>query len=553
MLNSNQKEGLVLVVDKQGIILEIIYQELKPLTPPQIGINFLDIIDQGSYHKGVNMLTAIAEKGASFDWNLNLFLPQSIERVFFSGTKIESNILLVGFKSKKDAVLVYEGLLDMVNEMSLDLRKSIKKALQLEYEHQKIEGQDEMEEITRLNNELVTLQRELAKKNAETKRLYRELTEQLESARSLHQRSLSTDMFFSPPISIAAFYQAAQSLGGDFYDIIETSEHIIFYLTDVSGHGLDAAMITVFIKQTISCYLKMTLKGVEELTPQNIINFLNQEFKAANYPLDYFIAIFAGVIDKKNQQLHYASAGFQNLPFYQGPQNEIIQLQGGDLPVSNAIFKPVLPLKEHKLVLEKGGLLLAYTDGLVDEQKAGEDFTKRLQDILCKDHIYPPDFLRRVIAKSLFEFWGKKPLTDDITFLIIKNDDYIMQEKLTLNTDFSEIEYWKKFLIKQSTQHQLPLEQILMAGSELINNAVEHGNKLNKDKKIVVEFKLHQNFLLLSVKDQGPGFDWSKHISSGIDYSCEKGRGLGLSMIAACAHQFYFTDQGRRGVIIFKR
>ncbi len=68
--------------------------------------------------------------------------------------------------------------------------------------------------------------------------------------------------------------------------------------------------------------------------------------------------------------------------------------------------------------------------------------------------------------------------------------------------------------------------------NELIVNAVQHGNKCNEYKHTYVTFKIIDNFLYVSVVDEGSGFNPAKTalINKNLDcvnnLYCDHGRGL---------------------------
>jgi serine/threonine-protein kinase RsbW len=54
------------------------------------------------------------------------------------------------------------------------------------------------------------------------------------------------------------------------------------------------------------------------------------------------------------------------------------------------------------------------------------------------------------------------------------------------------------------------LADIAISVSELVNNAINHGNKCSPDKSVFVSISREVNTAIISVKDQGTGFDPTK-------------------------------------------
>ncbi len=64
---------------------------------------------------------------------------------------------------------------------------------------------------------------------------------------------------------------------------------------------------------------------------------------------------------------------------------------------------------------------------------------------------------------------------------------------------------------------------------EILNNAVEHGNKNDPDLKVNIKFKFHKDSISFQVKDEGSGFNWNLDQSENTDSVKMRGRGIALS------------------------
>ncbi len=87
------------------------------------------------------------------------------------------------------------------------------------------------------------------------------MDKEISKAQQVHKQILPQSLPSIETISFAAYYQPAEKMGGDFYDVIHRGNKLIFYLSDVSGHGMDGAMLSLFVKHTINSYIDLTPKG----------------------------------------------------------------------------------------------------------------------------------------------------------------------------------------------------------------------------------------------------------------------------------------------------
>jgi serine/threonine-protein kinase RsbW len=84
---------------------------------------------------------------------------------------------------------------------------------------------------------------------------------------------------------------------------------------------------------------------------------------------------------------------------------------------------------------------------------------------------------------------------------------------------------------------------ILLSVSEAINNAIVHGNKFNPKKKVVVQYSLTSNILVISVIDEGQGFDVNLVEDPTQEGNIEKLYGRGVFIILNLCDKVEFEFQ----------
>ena len=86
---------------------------------------------------------------------------------------------------------------------------------------------------------------------------------------------------------------------------------------------------------------------------------------------------------------------------------------------------------------------------------------------------------------------------------------------------------------------------ILVAVTEAVNNAIQHGNKLDPGKKVVLAFHAGDKSLSFEVGDQGKGFDFKNLPDPTNPENLEKPNGRGVFLMRHLADQVEFSDSGR--------
>lgn len=105
----------------------------------------------------------------------------------------------------------------------------------------------------------------------------------------------------------------------------------------------------------------------------------------------------------------------------------------------------------------------------------------------------------------------------------------------------------ESYLSKEDT------ETVLFVCHELINNAVEHGNKNNSEKKIFVDIESTYGEVRISIADQGDGFDWRERVNRKIDMTNFEDRGRGIIFCAAMVDSVFYNEKGNKVTISKKR
>jgi len=93
---------------------------------------------------------------------------------------------------------------------------------------------------------------------------------------------------------------------------------------------------------------------------------------------------------------------------------------------------------------------------------------------------------------------------------------------------------------------------ILVALTEAVNNAIQHGNKSNPNKNINITFNIRPDHLSFTIKDEGPGFDYSHIPDPTAPENIEKPNGRGVFLMKNLADNVEFEDNGSTVKLDFK-
>lgn len=217
------------------------------------------------------------------------------------------------------------------------------------------------------NSENATI-RDLQEKNHELAEAYIELQaaqmqiiekekmeHELAVARKIQEGILPKEMPLMPGWQVAAYWQPARAVSGDFYDFVSFSDgRQGLVIGDVTGKGVPAALVMATTRSVLHAVVK------QKETPSEILYELNN-LLCADMPSGMFVTCQVAVLDPASGQLRFANAGHE-LPYLCNAA-EANELRATGMPLG---LMPDMNYEEKGATLVPGDSLLMYSDGLVE-------------------------------------------------------------------------------------------------------------------------------------------------------------------------------------------
>ncbi len=339
-----------------------------------------------------------------------------------------------------------------------------------------------------------------------------------------------------------AQYIPSRQIGGDYYDFIDLGNNKMgIIISDISGHGVGAAMVMSMVKSFVFNYFRNIN------SPKKALELINQEINKYILEEDY-LTIFYGILNSKTGEFIYSNGGHTQPYYYDFSSDEISELKVSGSLIG--IFDNI-NLDEKSLTFDKGDFIFMYTDGIPDNRnKFDENFGKnRLTDIINQNKFLSADDLCASVIDSHLAFVGDMKMKDDISLVVLKRLPEILFERTweissdlknikALITEFEEIFSSEKILEKDIYNLKLLL-------TEAIINAIIHGNKSNLESFVNIDIAITTGSFTAKITDEGEGFDYSEFINKNISPETiyiESGRGLYLIM--GIADNIRFNSSG---------
>jgi len=270
------------------------------------------------------------------------------------------------------------------------------------------------DEITSLNAEIEALRR-----RDETVKFYmHRIDEEMRLAARLQQDFLPKALPQVGRVHFHTLFRPAGYVSGDLYDVMRLDEkNVGFYMADAVGHGMPAALLTMFIKNALVTK-QITDGKYRLLTPSETMSRLNEAMIEQNLSASTFATAIYGMIDVQTNEVMLSGAGH--------PVPLILRANGEIEPVSAegsllGIF-PGETFTDRGVQLERGDKLVLYTDGIEVSFGSGEHESEMDQwrTELSLRRSMSAEQLVAEFAQSLDGANGSLEPRDDLTMVVLE-------------------------------------------------------------------------------------------------------------------------------------
>lgn len=164
------QQGIALLCGANGAVLRVIRDELELPDFFRVGHTLAELVTASAADTLAAFLKVLADRGAAFNWALPVEIAGVATPLYFAGVAEGDHFYLVAARSSAGLARFHEELMLINNEQTNALRAALKE-LSVQQRHDARRDSALYEDLSLLNNELATLQREMAKKNIELEQL----------------------------------------------------------------------------------------------------------------------------------------------------------------------------------------------------------------------------------------------------------------------------------------------------------------------------------------------------------------------------------------------
>ena len=235
----------------------------------------------------------------------------------------------------------------------------------------------------------------------------------LEIAREIQFGLVPQGPFHKDEFQINCRMRPANTVGGDYYDVIELEANRLgLVIADVAGKGMPAALLMALLQGSLRTLITAGHRNSDLIAKLNA-------YLCSCIPDNRLITLFYGELDTLSGDLTYVNAG-HNAPMILRENHTVERLN------SNSLILGFTPGAEFPIAtkrIDHGDLFLLFTDGISEafnpnEEEYGEE---RIATFLLKHRNRPNSVLIQELLDDVLEYSGSARLRDDMTLMLVSH------------------------------------------------------------------------------------------------------------------------------------
>lgn len=303
---------------------------------------------------------------------------------------------------------------------------------------------------------------------------------------------------------IAALWQPARAVSGDFYDFLEFPDgRVGVIVADVTDKGVPAALVMATARSLLRAAAERLVSPGEVLARAN-------DQLCPDIPRNMFVTCLYLLLDPRTGDLTFANAG-HNLPIC-CTRDGAFEMHATGMPLG---LLPGMRYSETQGRMAPGDRLLLYSDGLVEAHNAHKEMFgfPRLRQLVA-DQFTGRDAIEELM-QALADFTGPAwEQEDDVTLLTIEREPPGSGSGWRILGEFSlpsqpgnerlAMEQVEK-LVQGLPFSVAKIERLKTAVGETTMNAMEHGNQYQAELMAKLQVLVSEKALAVRITDFGGG------------------------------------------------
>lgn len=270
-----------------------------------------------------------------------------------------------------------------------------------------------LEALEQSQKEITTLNDRLKAENLR-------MSAELEITRQLQQMILPKDAELNQiaGLDIAGFMEAAEEVGGDYYDVLQHNGRVKIGIGDVTGHGLESGVLMIMVQTAVR-----TLLANNETDPTKFLNTINRTIYDNLQRMNSDKNLSLALLDYQEGTVRLS-----------GQHEEIIIVRSGGIVERIDTIDLGFPIgleaditdfvAQTSVQLNPRDVVVLYTDGITEaENRTGMQYgLERLCEVVSQNWHLSAGEIRQAVIDDLKWHIGQQKVYDDITLVVLKHE-----------------------------------------------------------------------------------------------------------------------------------
>ncbi|MEG4235621.1 SpoIIE family protein phosphatase [Microcoleus sp. Pol11C3] len=275
-------------------------------------------------------------------------------------------------------------------------------------------------ELASANDEIITLNKRLKEDNLR-------MGAELDIVRQMQQMILpNASELEIEGLDIAAYMEAADEVGGDYYDVLNTDGVVTLGIGDVTGHGLESGILMLMAQTAVR-----TLNEIRELDPVLFLDVINRTLYKNVQRMNSEKSLTLAILNYSEGQVSISGQHEETIIVRNGGQVERIDTMDLGFPI--ALDDDIAEFISHiSMELHPGDGIVLYTDGIPE----AKDINKKqygveaMCEVISQNWHLSAEEIKQAVIDDLRRYIGTQKVFDDITLLVVKRTKLGVEEKL---------------------------------------------------------------------------------------------------------------------------
>lgn len=243
---------------------------------------------------------------------------------------------------------------------------------------------------------------------------------ELDIVRQMQQMILpNTEELEIDGLDIAGYMDAADEVGGDYYDVLNTDGVVTLGIGDVTGHGLESGILMLMAQTAVR-----TLKEIHETDPVRFLDALNRTLYKNVQRMNSEKSLTLAILNYSQGRVSISGQHEETIIVRRG--GEIERVDTMDLGFPIALHDDIAEfISQISIELQLGDGIVLYTDGIPEAKdiKKKQYGVEPMCEVISKNWHLSAQEIKQAVIDDVRRHIGNQKVFDDITLLVLKRTE----------------------------------------------------------------------------------------------------------------------------------